>query len=266
MATKSQLKQYFETGKIPTQAQFGELIDSIFNIIGSPDGSLNINSNENNIKLSIKNYRSLHGVYMSQSSVSLHLFFNNDIKNDTKPVPVFIIFSTVNNLTNSVNANIKYAVPNAILLKSMTDDNLDYLTAGLDVIIRRFAALKITYYDLVPKEKEVKKPSIVTIIYTDSDYTTYVYNCIMGMENIDFIVPICIHSLIKLRDVEDGDYSGAMSILQRTVYNNMTVQSEWEKIMKLQGYEDGLIIDDSGVAENFMNTIHANFYKQIQLK
>ena len=48
MATKSQLKQYFETGKIPTQAQFGELIDSIFNIIGSPDDSLNINSDESN--------------------------------------------------------------------------------------------------------------------------------------------------------------------------------------------------------------------------
>lgn len=266
MATKSQLKQYFETGKIPTQAQFGNLIDSIFNIIGSPDGSLNINGDENNIKLSIKNYRSLHGVYMSQLSVSLHLFFNNDIKNGTKPVPVFIIFSTVNNLINSVNANIRYAVPNAILLKSMTDDNLDYLTASLDVIIQRFTALKITYYDLVPKEKEVKKPSIVTIIYTDSDYITYVYNCIMGMVNIDFIVPICIHSLFKLRDFEDDDYSGAMSILQRTVYNDMRVKSEWEKIMKLQGYEDGLVIDDSGVAENFMNTIHANCYKQIQLK
>lgn len=262
MATKSQLKTYFETGKIPTQAQFGELIDSIFNIIGSPDGSLNINGDENNIKLSIKNYRSLHGIYMSQSSVSLHLFFNNDIRNGTKPVPVFIIISAVNNLTNPVNASIKYAVPNGTLLKSMTDDELDYLTASLNVIIRRFTALKITYYDLVPKEKEVKKPSIVTIIYTDSDYTTYVYNCIMGMGNIDFIVPICIHSLIKLRDGE----TGAMSILQRTVYNSTTVESEWEKIMKLQGYEDGLVIDDSGVAENFMNTIHANCYKQIQLK
>lgn len=266
MATKSQLKQYFETGKIPTQAQFGELIDSIFNIIGSPDGSLNINSDENNIKLSIKNYRSLHGVYMSQSSVSLHLFFNNDIKNGTKSVPVFIIFSTVNNLTNPVNANIKYAVPNVTLLKSMTDDNLDYLTASLDVIIQRFTALKITYYDLVPKEKEVKKPSIVTIMYTDTDNIRYVYNCIMGMGNINSIVPICIHSLIKLRDVEDDKYSGVMGILQRTVYNYMTVQSEWEKIMKLQGYEDGLVIDDSGVAENFMNTIYANCYKQIQLK
>lgn len=263
MATKSQLKQYFETGKIPTQAQFGDLIDSIFNIIDSPDDSLNINSDENNIKLSIKNYRSLHGVYMSQLSVTLYLFFNNDIKNGTKPVPVFIIFSTVNNLINSVNANIKYAVPNVTLLKSMTDDNLDYLTASLDVIIRRFTALKITYYDLVPKEEEVKKPSIVTIMYTGSDNISYVYNCIMGMGDIDFIVPICIHSLIKLSNVENGDYSGTMSILQRTVYNNMTVQSEWEKIMKLQGYEDGLVIDDSGVAENFMCTIQANCYKQI---
>ena len=266
MATKSQLKQYFETGKIPTQAQFGDLIDSIFNIIGSPDGSLNINGDENNIKLSIKNYRSLHGIYMFQVSVSLHLFFNNDIKNGTKPVPVFIIFSTVNNLTNSVNANIKYAVPNVTLLKSMTDDELDYLTASLDVIIRRFTALKITYYDLVPKEKEVKKPSIVTIIYTDSNYTNYVCNCIMGMGNIDSIVPICIHVLIKLRDVENNNYSGDMSILQRTVDNYMTVKSEWEKIMKLPGYEDGLVIDDSGVAENFMNTVYANYYRQIQLR
>lgn len=266
MATKSQLKQYFETGKIPTQAQFGDLIDSIFNIIGSPDGSLNINGDENNIKLSIKNYRSLHGIYMSQLSVSLHLFFNNDIKNSTKPVPVFIIFSTVNNLINSVNADIKYAVPNVTLLKSMTDDNLDYLTASLDVIIRRFDALKITYYDLVPKKEEVKKPSIVTIMYADSNNISYVYNCIMGMGDINSIVPVCIHNLIKLQDFENNDYFGAMSILQRTVYNNMTVKSEWEKIMALQGYEDGLVIDNSGIAENFMNTIHANCYKQIQLK
>lgn len=262
MVTKSQLKQYFETGKIPTQAQFGNLIDSIFNIIGSPDGSLNINGDENNIKLSIKNYRSLHGLYLSKVSISLHLFFNNDIKSHTKPVPVFIIFSTVSNLTNSVNANIKYAVPNVTLLKSMTDDNLNYLTASLDVIVRRFVELKITLYDLVPK----KKPSIVTIRYTDFNNSIYVYNCIMGMGNTDSIVPICIHSLIKLPEIENDNYSCDMFILQKTVYNHMTVKSEWEKIMKLQGYEDGLVIDNSGVAENFINTILANCYKQIQLR
>lgn len=263
MATKSQLKQYFETGKIPTQAQFGDLINSIFNIIDSPDGSLNINSDENNIKLSIKNYRSLHGVYASQISVSLHLFFNNDIKNGTKPVPIFILFSTVNNLIDDVNANLQYAIPNVFLLKSMTNDKLDYLTASLDIIIRRFQDLRIEYYDLVPKEKEVKKPSIVTIIYVDSDNTNYAYNCIMGMKDINSIVPICIHSLIKRRDIEDNNYSGGMSILQKTVYNNTTIESEWEKIMGLQGYEDGLVIDDSGVAENCMINIYNNYYRQI---
>ena len=267
MATKSQLKQYFETGKIPTQAQFGDLIDSIFNIVGSPDGSLNINGDENNIKLSIKNYRSLHGVYMSQLSVSLHLFFNNDIKNGTKPVPIFIIFSTVNNLINNVNADIKYAVPNATLLKSMTDDKLDYLTASLDAIIQRFNGLRIKYYDLVPKEEKVKKPSIVTIMYTSTDNTKYVYNCIMGMQNNQFIVPVCIHSLIKLQDVEDDIYFGAMSILQTTAYNNnISVESEWKKITELRGYEDGLVIDDSGVAETVMNTIGPNCYKDVQLR
>lgn len=147
----------------------------------------------------------------------------------------------------------------------MTDDNIDYLTASLDVIIRRFTALKITYYDLVPKE-EVTRPFSVTIIYTDANYTSYVYNCIMGMGSTYFIAPICIHSLIKLIEFEDDDYSGAMSILQKTAYNNTTVFSEWEKIMNLPGYENGLIVDESGVAENFMNTIHANCYKQIQFK
>lgn len=267
MATKSQLKQYFETGKIPTQAQFGDFIDSIFNIISSPDGSFNINSDENNINLSIKNYRSLHGLYMSQLSVSLHLFFNNDIKNGTKPVPVFIIFSTVNNLTNPANANIQYAVPNVTLLKSMTDDKLDYLTASLDVIIRKFTTLKVSFYDLVPKNEEVKKPSIVTIMYIGSSNNFRCrYNCIMGMEDIDSIVPICIHRLIRPNDVEDTNYGGCMYILERTVYNNITVRSEWEKVMNLQGYEDGLIIDDSGVAENFINTTRANFYREIQLR
>lgn len=261
--TIAQIKALFQTGKIPTQAQFGELIDSIFNIISSPDGSLNINGDENNIKLSIKNYRSLHGLYMSQSSVSLHLFFNNDIKNGTKPVPVFIILSTINNLTNSANATIKYAVPSITLLKSMTDDNLDYLTASLDIIMQKFMALKIKYYDLVPKEEEIKKPSIVTIMYTDINHSRQIYNCIMGMNDNLSMVPVCIHSLTKLNDVEDNTYFGDMSILQRTVYNNMILESEWEKIMKLQGYETGLVIDNSGVAENFMNTIHVNWYKRI---
>lgn len=264
---KAALKAYFETGKIPTQAQFGDLIDSIFNIIGSPDGSLNINGDENNIKLSIKNYRSLHGVYASQLSVSLHLFFNNDIGNGTKPVPVFIIFSTVNDLINSAYANIKYAVPNVDLLKSMTNDKLDYLTASLDVIIQKFNDLRVKYYDLVPKEEEVKKPSIVTIMYIDTNNTTHLCNCFMGMGNYEFTMPIYVHRLDKPGDMEDDRYfSGSMYILEKTDYNNITVKSGWEQIMALPGYEDGFIFDFDGVVDNLVDSLFSYCYKQVQLK
>ena len=36
--------------------------------------------------------------------------------------------------------------------------------------------------------------------------------------------------------------------------------------MRLPGYEDGLVIDTDGVAENFINTMYPYCYKQIQLK
>lgn len=89
----------------------------------------------------------------------------------------------------------------------------------------------------------------------------------MGMGDIYSIIPICIHRLTKPEEVENGNYSGTMSILQNTVFNNMTVKSEWEKIMELPGYEDGLVIgDDNGIIRDFMNTIHAYCYKQIQVK
>lgn len=66
MATKSQLKKYFETGKIPTQAQFGELIDYIAptycetptvsdSIVPGP-GTYTLYNNNNNNKLLIKYY------------------------------------------------------------------------------------------------------------------------------------------------------------------------------------------------------------------
>lgn len=87
-----------------------------------------------------------------------------------------------------------------------------------------------------------------------------------GYGDFNSIVPICIHTLIKSHDAGNDNYIGYMSILQSTVYNYITVKSEWEKIMELQGYEDGLVIDDSGVAENFINTIYVNCYKEIQLR
>lgn len=264
MATKSQLKQYFETGKIPTQAQFGELINSFINIPyrNTEDrGNQNLffgNGEENPY---IQGVRTVSKI-VNTNVITMFIFSTHNNNDNASSFPLFILNRTSTRAAslNNAQATLRYCIPNKLNIDNFVMHGLDCDNSTDDEIIA-----EVSDWEFKPFEKEVKKPSIVTIIYIDIDYATHIYNCIMGMVNTDSI-PICIHSLIKLRDVEDNNYSGAMRILQRTVYNNMTVKSEWEKIMKLQGYEDGLVIDDSGVAENFINTIYTNCYKQIQLK
>lgn len=260
MATKAQLKQYFETGKIPTQAQFGELINSFINIPSRDTedrGNQNLffgNGEENPY---IQGVRTVSKI-VNTNVITMFIFSTHNNNNNASSFPLFILNRTSTRAAslNNAQATLRYCIPNKLNIDNFVMHGLDCDNSTDDEIIAEVAD-----WEFKPFEKEVKKPSIVTIMYTSFDNMSYVYNCIMGIVNTNSIVPICIHSLLKANDVENDNYSGAMSILKRTAYNNMTVESEWKKIMKLQGYENGLVIDDSGVAENFMNTIHANCYK-----
>lgn len=263
MATKAQLKQYFETGKIPTQAQFGELINSFINIPyrNTEDrGNQNLffgNGEENPY---IQGVRTVSKI-VSTNVITMFIFSTHNNNDNASSFPLFILNRTSTRAAslNNAQATLRYCIPDKLNIDNFVMHGLDCDNSTDDEIIT-----EVSNWEFKPFEKtEVNRPSSVTIIYIDSYLDTYVYNCIMGMGDSGSIVPICIHSLVKLNTTDDNDYSGTMSILQRTNYNNTTVYSEWEKIMKLQGYEDGLIIDDSGVAENFMNTIFARCYKQI---
>lgn len=265
MATKAQLKQYFETGKIPTQAQFGELINSFINIPSQDTtdrGNQNLFFGDGEENPYIQGVRTVSKI-VNTNVITMFIFSTHNNNDNASSFPLFILNRTSTGAAslNNAQATLRYCIPDKLNIDNFVMRGLDCDNSTDDEIIEA-----VGNWEFKPFEKKVKKPSIVTIMYINSDNTTYIYNCIMGMGNIDSIVPICIHSLIKLSDIEDDNYSGAMSILQSTVYNSMTVESEWKKITKLQGYEDGLVIDDSGVAENFMNTIHAKCYKQILLK
>jgi hypothetical protein len=263
MTPKSQLKQYFETGKIPTQAQFGELINSFINI---PSRSTENRGNQNLFFGNGEENPYIQGVRIVSKIVStkvINMFIFSKHNNNASSFPLFILnrTSTKTTILNDVQATVKYCIPNKLNVDKFVKRGLDCDNSTDDEIIA-----EVSNWEFKPFEKEVKKSSIVTIIYTKTDGSTFVCNCIMGMEGANSIVPICIHTLGKLKGVIYDDYFGAMSILQQTVYNNTTVKSEWEKIMELQGYEDGLVIDNSGVVEKFMSTIYANCYKQIPLK
>lgn len=120
MATKSQLKQYFETGKIPTQAQFGELIDFVQPLISDdvtdrPNQTLRFGAD--GTKPIVNGLRTVHYRDSDDSIFNFWLFTNasNDGNKAGIAVPVFAILRITNIVPGipSGNDKLRYFIPEA---------------------------------------------------------------------------------------------------------------------------------------------------------
>lgn len=132
MATKSQLKQYFETGKIPTQAQFGELID-FFMPQPSDDAGQRSNQTlkfgqddeiENPI---INGLRTVHYKKNDTNIYNFWIFTNYNVNDACIAVPLFIMFrmSDSNPGIPSSNTKLRYYIPSELEVQSWVQQGVD---------------------------------------------------------------------------------------------------------------------------------------------
>lgn len=141
MATKSQLKQYFETGKIPTQAQFGELIDSLINLSSTditerPNQNLFFGNGEENPY--IQGIRTISKADDSSNDVVNMWIFSTYDNNDGKlAIPMFILMrtSTKNPDLLSANNNLRYCIPDILNIKTFVQQGVDCNTSTDDDIL-----------------------------------------------------------------------------------------------------------------------------------
>ncbi len=132
MATKSQLKQYFETGKIPTQAQFGELID-FFMPQPSDDAGQRSNQTlkfgqDDEIENPIIN--GLRTVYYKENDTNIYnfwIFTNYNVNDAGIAVPLFIMFrmSDSNPGIPSSNTKFRYYIPSELEVQSWVSQGID---------------------------------------------------------------------------------------------------------------------------------------------
>lgn len=136
MATKAQLKQYFETGKIPTQAQFGELIDFIQPLITDdvtdrPNQTLQFGSDSS--KPIVNGFRTVHYCDSDDSIFNFWLFTNasNDSNEAGIAVPVFAILRITNIAPDipSSNDKLRYFIPEAEHITAWVQQGVDCDTA-----------------------------------------------------------------------------------------------------------------------------------------
>lgn len=137
MATKSQLKQYFETGKIPTQAQFGELIDFIQPLITDdvtdrPNQTLRFG--EDGTKPIINGLRIVHYRDDNDSIFNFWLFTNASNNDDNEmgiAVPVFAILriTTIEPGIPSGKNKLRYFIPETEYITAWVQQGVDCDTA-----------------------------------------------------------------------------------------------------------------------------------------
>ena len=141
MATKSQLKQYFETGKIPTQAQFGELIDFVQplisdNVSDRPNQTLLFGGDTPNPI--INGLRIIH-YYENDDTIYNYWIFTNEAGGNNQSgisIPMFVIkriSSEEPNLSLDM-PNLEYAIPTREQLTAWVKQGYDCDTADADTL------------------------------------------------------------------------------------------------------------------------------------
>ena len=174
MATKSQLKQYFETGKIPTQAQFGELIDYIAPIIDDNNNNNKTIIFGDNTKPFIDGFRIIHTT-VNNIRYAYYLFtITSKNVSANSVIPYFIIRSSV-----ASDGNSKIAIEIHILsnfeFKTYVSKGAGALTATDDIIL---AIIKNYSYvplinENIPSYCETPNVSVNSIVPGPGTYTSY---------------------------------------------------------------------------------------------
>lgn len=174
MATKSQLKQYFETGKIPTQAQFGELIDYIAPMVDDNNNNNKTIIFGDNTKPFIDGFRIIHTT-VNNIRYAYYLFtMTSKNVSANSVIPYFIIRSSVANNNNGEIATEIHILSN-LEVRTYVSKGANALTATDDIIL---AIIKNYSYvplinENIPSYCETPSVSVNSIVPGPGTYTLY---------------------------------------------------------------------------------------------
>lgn len=241
MATKSQLKSYFETGKIPTQAQFGELIDFVQplisdNVSDRPNQTLLFGGDTPNPI--INGLRIIH-YYENNDTIYNYWIFTNEAGGNNQSgisIPMFVIkriSSEEPNLSLDM-PNLEYAIPTREQLTAWVQQGHDCDTADADTL--HSALTHLTFKPWPEGGGSSDNSNFKTCeIGTSKSAIFEVVEVLYDTERIK--IPVSIRFLgIGLSDI-DGHSIWNL----REGANIINVQNDWNNI--LANWEDSNIYD-----------------------
>ena len=259
MATKSQLKQYFETGKIPTQVQFAELINSFINIPyqNTEDrGNQNLffgNGEENPY---IQGVRTVSKI-VSTNVITMFIFSTYNNNDNASSFPLFILNRTSTRAAslNNAQATLRYCIPNKLNIDNFVMRGLDCDNSTDDEIIE-----EVSNWEFKPFEKDNSNLNILNICTNISGtLSTFVFNLAdINIKGNSKTLPIELMVIIddNARFTVDGPY-----YIKDNADKNSFL-SDWDNLISLLGKSYGIITTTSGMIVTRCNNIKNNYMKK----
>ena len=257
MATKAQLKQYFETGKIPTQAQFGELINSFINIPSrntEDRGNQNLffgNGEENPYMQGIRTASINNG----STIINMWIFTTNNANNAKLAIPMFILerwSSTNPNLVPS-NQTLRYCIPTRVNIDDFVNKALDCNTSEDSDLINQ-----LIFWEFKPFEKEDGGNSYILNVLTNISGAFSSFKFDLADVNIGGIAKTLP---VRLIDIIDNDtrltVTGIYNI--KNGVNWEEFENAWNNVTRLLKVTSGTVTSTNEIVVTRINTIKDNY-------
>lgn len=201
---KQALKAYFQTGKIPTQSNFADLIDSVMNIPdGGEDSTLVIGSGDKDGTPYVKGYRFINN--MDEYTYLIISCWDNDLGDD---VPVLLFYFPTNS-PSKYSDTITYHVLTSAEVKKMCQKLGGPFNAASDAkVVEAINYLALDWFKIFNRyNNNLPAPRVVTYSSGGESTTWYVYPAIC---NNRWVIGYALECTIR-----DGDGSTCQHLMLR---------------------------------------------------
>lgn len=259
MATKSQLKTYFEKGDIPTSTQFGELIDSLLSVpsedtMDRPNQNLFFGNGEENPY--IQGVRTVSKI-VSTNVITMFIFSTYNNNDNASSFPLFILNRTSTRAAslNNAQATLRYCIPNKLNIDNFVMHGLDCNNSTDDEIIT-----EVSDWEFKPFEKDNFNHNILNICTNiNGTFSTFVFNLAdINVEGNSNTLPIKLMVIINdnARFTVEGPY-----YIKDTAYENSFLV-DWNALISLLNKSYGTITTTNSMVVTRCNNIKNNYMEK----
>lgn len=257
MATKSQLKTYFEKGDIPTSTQFGELIDSLLSVpsedtMDRPNQNLFFGNGEENPY--IQGIRTISRAN-NTNVINMWIFTTHNVNDAKLAIPMFILArsSTTNPSLLPTTQTLRYCIPTKVNIDDFVNAALDCNTSADSELM-----IQLNTWEFKPFEKKDADNRYILNVLTNISGAFSTFKFDLADVNIGGTAKTLPVRLIGIIDNDTRlTVTGIYNI--KSGVNWEEFENAWNNVTTLLKVTNGTVTSTNAMVVTRINTIKDNY-------